>query len=114
MQISNIDNIIIGQLVEGVTLQDLGVEPSENCVMLSEAEAADLGFFLPKILVHVGLFESANKVKQIHSQRQHSKKLPDDNERILWRTLDKPELSRFKIGKQMFWLIVGNINTQKD
>jgi len=114
MQISNIDNIIIGQLVEGVTLQDLGVEPSENCVMLSEAVAADLGFFLPKILVHVGLFESANKVKQIHSQRQHSKKLPDDNERILWRTLDKPELSQFKIGKQMFWLIVGNINTQKD
>jgi len=109
----NIDNIIIGNLVEGVTLQDLGVLPSEDCIMLSETAARDLGFFLPKILVHVGLYDSVNKVKQVHAQRKQSKKLPDPDERILWRTLDKPELSRFKIGKQLFWLIVGDINTQK-
>jgi len=109
----NLDNIVIGNLIEGVTLEMLGVTPSEVTVHLSESEAADLNFFLPKILVHVGLFDSTSKVKNIHQVRMKSDKITCPDEKNLWRNLSSPEMTRFKVGKKLFWLIVGDINTEQ-
>lgn len=105
----NIDNIVIGNLIEGVTLEMLGVTPSETTVHMTEQQAADLNFFLPKILVDVGLFDSTSKVKQTHQVRIKSDKIKCPDEKNLWRNLDRPEMTRFKVGKKLFWLIVGDI-----
>ena len=107
----NLDNLVIGNLIEGVTLEMLGVTPSETTVHITEQEAADLNFFLPKILVQAGVFKSTSQVKDIHKVRSKSDKIKCPDEKNLWRNLDRPEMTRFKIGKKLFWLIVGDINT---
>lgn len=105
----NIDNIVIGNLIEGVTLDMLGVIPSEFTVHMTEQEASDLNFFLPKILVELGVFKSTSQVKDIHKVRMNSDKIKCPDEKNLWRNVDRPELTRFKVGKKLFWLIVGDI-----
>ncbi len=103
-----IDNIVIGDLVDGVTLEMLGVLDDEITIHITEGDAKDINLFLPKILVSAGIFPSANQVKQLQKQRDGMKGLNDD-ERNLWRTLATPELTKFKVGKRLFWLIVGEL-----
>ena len=102
-----IDNIVIGNLVEGVTLEMLGVLPDEVTLQVTEDDAREMNFFLPKILADVGVFQNTSEIKRIQKDRDNMTqlKLP---ERIMWRTLREPELTKFKVGKKLFWLIVGD------
>ena len=102
-----IDNIIIGNLVEGVTLEMLGVLPDEVTIHISEDDAREMDFFIPKLLVHAGVFPSTSEVRRIQKVRDNMTHLPTD-ERIIWRTAKDPELTKFKVGKKLFWLIVGH------
>ena len=99
-----LDNIIVGGLVEGLTERDLEIARFETTIRLDGSER-----FLPRILVGVGLFKSTNEVRQIDKQRMVSDKFKDPLEQQLWRTLDQPEMTRFKIGKKVFWLFVGEL-----
>lgn len=105
-----IDNIIIGELVDGLTSKDLGIGDEETTIRIDLAQANDMQLFLPRILVHVGLFKTTSEIKRINKDRMNSKKIKDSNSRNLWRTLDQPEMTLFKIGKKVFWLIVGDIS----
>ncbi len=102
-----IDNIIIGNLIEGLTLQDIGIGTEETTVHVTVEHANTLNMFLPRLLVDLGVFKTTSEIKRIHKVRQDSKKIKDSNSRNLWRTLDRPEMTQFKIGKRYFWLIVG-------
>jgi hypothetical protein len=106
---THIDNLVIGELVEGVTLEMLGVLDEEVTVHISEDDARDMNFFLPKILVSAGIFPNTSEIKRIQKQRDTMGQLCDD-ERVLWRNLSNPELTRFKVGKKLFWLIVGEFS----
>jgi len=105
-----LDNIIIGELVDNLTPHDLGIGKEETTLHISLAQANDMQMFLPRILVHVGLFKTTSEVKRINKDRVNSKKIVDSNARDLWRTLVQPEMTQFKIGKKVFWLIVGDIS----
>jgi hypothetical protein len=105
----SLDNIVIGEPIENLTLDDLGISPEETTLALTVEQAKELDLFLPKILVHAGLFKNTSEVKRIHNDRVKSKKIKDENARNLWRNIDKPEMTSFKIGKRVFWLVVGNI-----
>jgi len=102
-----LDNIIVGNLVEGLTPRDLGIGKEETTVTMTMQEAIEMGLFLPRLLVHFGLFKTTSEVKRIDKDRKKSTKIKDKNSRELWRTLDNPEMTHFKIGKKNFWLIVG-------
>lgn len=102
-----IDNIIVGELVEGLIPKDLGIGDEETTIRIDLVQANDMQLFLPRILVHVGLFKTTSEIKRINKDRLNSKKIKDSNSRELWRTLDQPEMTHFKIGKRNFWLIVG-------
>lgn len=105
-----IDNIIIGDMVDGLTNLSIGILPSENNFIISKQEAIDMNRFLPSILVTAGLFKSTSEIKKIAATRKDSKKIKDVDSKLLWRNIDKPELTQFKIGKKSFWLVVGDIN----
>jgi len=105
-----IDNIIIGELVEGLTPHDLGIGKEETTITIGVREATEMELFLPRLLVHVGLFKTTSEVKRIDKDRKNSTKIKDENSRNLWRSLDKPEFTQFKIGKKVFWLAVGDIS----
>ena len=105
-----IDNIIIGELVEGLTPHDLGIGKEETTITIGVREATEMELFLPRLLVHVGLFKTTSEVKRIDKDRKNSTKIKDENSRNLWRNLDKPEFTQFKIGKKVFWLAVGDIS----
>ncbi len=51
-----IDNIVIGKPIEGLTLEDLGIGAEETTISISIEDAKEMDMFLPRILVHVGLF----------------------------------------------------------
>ena len=102
-----IDNIVIGNLVEGVTLEMLGVLDDEVTIHISEDDARAMDFFIPKLLVHAGVFPSTSEVRRIQKVRDGMGRLCDD-ERIIWRTAKDPELTKFKVGKKLFWLIAGD------
>lgn len=104
---TRIDNIVIGELVEGLTLEMLGVLDEEVTLHISEDEAREANFFLPKLLVTAGVFQNTSEIKRIQKQRDTMGHLCDD-ERVLWRNLTNPELTRFKIGKKLFWIIAGD------
>ncbi len=101
------DNIVIGKPL--VLLQDLGVTDEEVTVSFSfEDVTNDQGnIFLPHLLVKMGIFESTSKCRNINKQRQASSKFNKDPDQELWRNVERPEFTRFKIGKRVFWLIVG-------
>lgn len=107
-----IDNLVIGKPVEGLTLHDLGIGQEETTLTIGVHEATEMELFLPRLLVKAGVFKTTSEVKRIDKDRRNSKKIKDELSRNLWRTLDKPEMTHFKIGKKVFWLIVGDINPQ--
>ena len=102
-----IDNIVIGELVEGVTLEMLGVLDDEITIHITEDDARDANFFLPRLLVDAGVFPTTSEVRRIQKDRDKMGQLCDD-ERVLWRNLRNPELTKFKVGKKLFWIIVGD------
>lgn len=102
-----IDNIVIGNLVEGVTLENLGCLEDEATIHISEDDAREANFFLPRLLVTAGVFKNTTEVKRIQKVRDGQANLFPD-ERALWRNLANPELTRFKVGKKLFWLIAGD------
>lgn len=104
-----IDNLIIGELVDGLTPEDLGIGEEETTHNVSTSDASEMDMFLPRLLVHAGLFKNTSEVKRIHKVRMESKKITDPDSKNLWRTLSRPEMTHIKVGKKTFWLIVGDI-----
>ncbi len=105
-----IDNIVIGNLVEGVTLEMLGVCDDEVTIHISEDDAREANFFLPRLLVMAGVFPTTSEVRRIQKDRDNMTHLPEA-ERNLWRNLKDPELTKFKVGKKLFWIIAGQFET---
>lgn len=105
-----IDNIIVGNLVEGVTPEMLGILDEEVTLHITEDDARDMNFFLPKILVSAGVFQNTSEIKRIQKDRDAMGQLCDD-ERVLWRNLTNPEFTRFKVGKKLFWLAAGEFSS---
>lgn len=105
-----IDNIIIGELIDGLTLSDLGILDHEINFHIEMDEAQESKMFLPSMLVKAGLFKSTSEIKKNARQRDTSTKIKDVDSKHLWRTLTKPELTQFKIGKKAFWVVVGTID----
>jgi hypothetical protein len=103
----SIDNIIIGTPI--VPLELLGIDEEETTLRFSMEELKDENgrIFLPRVLVRAGIFKSTTEIKRISKQRMDSKKLKDPLQKNLWRNLEAPEFTPFKIGKNVFWLIVG-------
>jgi len=102
----NIDNIIVAGLVEGLTENALGIDPTENTINVSKYRAEELEWFLPRILVEVGMFKTTSEIRRIHDQRKKSSKIIDPLSKSIWRTIDSCEATSFKIGKKVFWLFV--------
>lgn len=102
-----IDNVVIGEPL--VSLDRLGVSKRENTVRFTfEDVTNDQGnVFLPHVLVKIGLFKSSSECRNINNQRQKSSKFNKDPDQNLWRTIERPEFTNFKVGKRVFWLIVG-------
>lgn len=102
-----IDNIVIGSPL--VALELLGVSKKEETITFDmddvRNEKGDI--FLPALLVKVGFFKSTGQVRQINKQRQGNEKFKNDPDQDLWRNIIRPEFTEFKIGKRVFWLIVG-------
>jgi hypothetical protein len=106
-----IDNIVIGAPVEGISLKDLGVGVEETTIIIPMVKAIELELFLPRLLVEAGIFKTTSEVKRIARDRDKSTKIVDLNSKHLWRTITSPEFTTCKIGKKIFTLIVGEINT---
>jgi len=102
-----VDNIIIGTIVKGLTEESLGIDPSEDTIRISAERAKELNNHLPRLLVEVGVYTSTSEIKRIDQQRRQSTKIKDPRSKKLWRELDGCEMTHFKIGKKVFWLIVG-------
>ncbi len=102
-----IDNIIIG--VPIADLDAMGILPDDNTVRLSFDEVTnDKGnVFLPAVLKTVGVFDSTSQAKQVNEQRKKSDKITDPLSKNIWRNIEGPEFTYFKIGKRVFWLLVG-------
>lgn len=102
-----IENIVVGTPL--VSLELLGVSKKEETVFLSIEEASnDKGeIFLPSILKELGFFKSTGQVRQINKQRQQNEKFKKDADQNLWRNVIRPEFTEFKIGKRVFWFIMG-------
>jgi hypothetical protein len=101
------ENVVIGQPL--VSLEKLGVSKREETKFFSFEELRnDQGnVFLPHVLVALGVFKSTNECRKINDQRLKSSKFNKDPDQSLWRNVERPEFTHFKIGKKVFWLIVG-------
>lgn len=101
------NNVVIGEPL--VSLEALGVPETETVERFSfEDVTNDQGnVFLPHLLIKIGVFNSTSECRKINQQRQKSSKFNKDRLQNLWRNIDKPEFTQFKIGKKVFWLIVG-------
>lgn len=101
------ENIIIGEPL--VTLDLLGITEEERTDFFSfEDVRNDQGnVFLPHILVKIGVFKSTSECRKINEQRQASSKFNKDPDQNLWRNIERPEFTNFKIGKKVFWLVAG-------
>lgn len=102
-----VDNIVVGTPL--VELSALGVTDDEVTIhfVVDDVENDKGNVFLPTILKKAGFFTSSNQIKSINDQRQASGKFDNDPDQNLWRNLDDFEFTEFKIGKRVFWLIVG-------
>ena len=101
------DNIIIGK--EIASLEELGIHETETIERFTFDEVTNNqdNVFLPHLLVNIGIFKSNGECRQINKQRQASSKFNKDPDQDLWRNIEGPEFTNFKIGKKVFWLIVG-------
>ena len=101
------NNVVIGKPL--VSLKKLGVEATETTVKFSFDQLRnDQGnVFLPHVLKTIGVFGSTNECRRINDQRQKSSKFNKDANLNLWRNIEGPEFTEFKIGKKVFCLIVG-------
>ena len=104
---ATIDNIVIGTPL--VDLHLLGVTEKEATVHFAMEDVTNEkgDIFLPAVLKDVGFFNSTGQVRQINKQRLNSEKFKKDPDQNLWRSIERPEFTEFKIGKRVFWLIVG-------
>ncbi len=106
-----IDLIVVGK--PETSPEEWGFDEGETIVYEDEER------FLPRILVKHELFKSTSTVKQINKQRLEQDQItipcypgkivstnPDQN---LWRTIEEKELTPFKIGRRVFWLLVGEL-----
>ena len=102
-----VENVVIGEPL--VPLEELGILEEEEAVRFTFKEVTnDQGnIFLPHLLLKIGVFKSTTDCRNINKQRQASSKFNTDSDQNLWRNIDRPEFTRFKIGKRVFWLIVG-------
>lgn len=102
------DNIVIGTPM--VSFEALGILDTEVTLLLTFDEACnDQGnVFLPHVLKMAGIVKSIGEAKQINKQRMASPKFNKKANQNLWRNLDHPEFTIFKIGKKVFCLVVGN------
>jgi hypothetical protein len=102
-----IDNIVIGEPL--VPLEKLGISKREETARFTfdELRNEQGNVFLPHLLVKLGIFKSTSECKQINTQRRKSSKFNTDPDQELWRNIERPEFTNFKIGKKVFWLIVG-------
>ena len=101
------DNIIVGK--EIASLEELQVGEAETIERRTFEDVTNEqgNFFLPQLLVKLGVFKSNRECRNIDTQRQKSSKFNKDPDQVLWRSITRPEFTRFKIGKKVFWLIVG-------
>jgi len=101
------NNIIIGEPL--VSLDALGIEENETVVRFTfdDLRNEQGNVFLPQVLKEVGVFQSTGQARTINEQRMKSSKFKDDPDQNIWRNIDRPEFTNFKIGKKVFWLIVG-------
>ena len=101
------DNIVIGEPL--VSLDLLGVSKREDTVRFTFDEVTNEqgNVFLPHLLVQLGVFKSNRECRDINKQRQKSSKFNKDPDQVLWRNIERPEFTNFKIGKKVFWLIIG-------
>ncbi len=92
-----VDNIIVGN--EIASLKELGVLESETLERFSFDEVTnDQGnVFLPALLVKIGVFKSNSECRNINAQRQKSSKFNKDPDQDLWRNIERPEFTNFKI-----------------
>jgi len=102
-----IDNIVIGTPV--CSYAELGILDEENTLSLSFEEARnDNGdLFLPAILVQAGLFNSTSEIRRLNKDRLQRKKLVDPLEKDIWRKIVGLEFTHFRVGRKIFWLVVG-------
>lgn len=101
-----VENIVVGNLVEGLTEEMVGIGPEEETIRISTEQAKELDFFLPRILVEAGLFKTTSEIKRIAVQRMKSN-VQDPLSKELWRKVGRPEMTFFKVGKKAFWVIIG-------
>lgn len=101
------DNIVVGEPL--VPLESLGVLSEEKTVRFTFKELHnDNGeVFFPTLLKDLGFFKSTSEIRKINDQRMKNPKFTKDPNLNLWRNLTSPEMTMFKIGKRVFWLIVG-------
>ena len=101
------ENVIIGEPL--VSLDLLGIEEHERTVRFTFDELRnDKGnVFLPHVLKEIGVFSSTSEARKINDQRQKSSKFNTDPDQNLWRNIERPEFTHFKIGFKSFWLVVG-------
>jgi hypothetical protein len=101
------DNVVIGEPL--VSLEALGVSNDEDTshFLFSDVTNDQGNVFLPHLLVKLGVFNSTSECRNINKQRQKSSKFNEDADQDLWRNIDRPEFTKFKIGRKVFWLIVG-------
>lgn len=104
----SLDNIIVGNPL--VPVESLGVLKTDNTISFSFDELCndDGNVFLPSVLVRSGMFKTTSEIRRINEQRMKSPKFNKNPDMNLWRSLDRPEMTLFKIGKNVFWLIVGD------
>lgn len=105
-----IDNIIIGTPI--CSDAELGILETEETIRFTFEELQDDKgvVFLPRVLVKLNMFKSTSQVRNINEQREKVATIKDPDARNLWRELSQLEMTEFKIGKQKFWLIVGERN----
>ena len=106
---SILDNIVVGEPL--VSLGALGVTEDETTIHIvpEKVKNEDREIFLPLVLKTIGLFKSTGEIKKINDQRLKNDKFKSDPDQNLWRTLKRPEFTQFKIGKRIFWLVVGEM-----
>ncbi len=96
--------IVVGKPI--CNLESLGVTEEDTVVFEKEEQ------FLPRILVKHGVFKSTSVVRR-HNEARLKNSIPLDKFQNLWRSVGENgelEMTRFKIGRTVFWIIVGELD----